>query len=373
MEAKQKTGTLLRSSQLYGAMFVSQLLMILTLNTVLSGGGRMQDFIPAALLTFVGNFIFILPAAFLFKKYPGKNVLDIADLLLGKGASVVRLLYGTYFVFLAAYYLSLFQLFLANVMDPRQSLAGVAAAVMGVAVYSALRGIEAVVRAAAIVGAFTVLGCVILLFILFPRFEEVEFLPFFEEGMQPIFTGALLILGRTGSFVLWGFLAPYTSGKKGKGYLAWNFAIYIFTTLILAAAIGALGANLDAWLFPIYSASAFAQTGLLQSMDTLFIAMWVFGLLAKLSMNLITLQMSFQGRKRRKKWPVFCAAAAASALALLICQFVELQQLFFGLWLLLPATGITAVGIPLFLLLVSGWKGRKRGVTYEETHSGSSS
>lgn len=363
MKGNQQPRAILRSRQMYMAMFVSQLLILMTLNTVMSGNSRMQDYIVAAVLACVANFLVILPLAFLLRRFPGKNILEIAHLLLGKGARLIDAAYILYFIIMASYYLSLFELFLANVMDPNQSLWVVSAAVMMVAAYSALRGIEGIVRAAEIIGVVMVIGYMILLFVLYPKFQTIEFLPFFENGWLPPVTGMLLILARTGSFALWGFFSPYTKGKKGKGYVFWNLSISLLTILILTAVVGALGANLDSWLFPIYSASAFAQTGLLQSMDALFIAMWICSLLAKLSMDLFSVKMGmdcmghfFQGRR----WPVWVLAAAIGGISLFICRYVELQKIFFGLELLLPATAVATIGIPLVLQIVACIR-KKRG------------
>ena len=98
MKGNQQPRAILRSRQMYMAMFVSQLLILMTLNTVMSGNSRMQDYIVAAVLACVANFLVILPLAFLLRRFPGKNILEIAHLLLGKGARLIDAAYILYFI-----------------------------------------------------------------------------------------------------------------------------------------------------------------------------------------------------------------------------------------------------------------------------------
>ena len=350
---KDGTSKILNSSQVYITMFVSQALLMLTMNTVYSNGARMQDFLISVGIDFVLNILLLIPTAFLLRLRPGKSILEISRELMGRWAVIVYGIYLLFYITTASYYLSFFQLFLANVLDPRISLLLVATAVMGVSAYSAWRGLEAVVRVGEIVAVILVFGFIFLLTALFPKVESIEFLPFFENSFSSFMTGALLLFSRSSALSMVGILIPHTKGRKVGGFLLFNLAFYIIFSLILIVCVGTMGGYLDHWLFPVYSASAFAQTGLLQSMDALFVAMWIWGLMTKLSMDLSLSPLCCRHISPRvKKWPILPIAAISGIISLMICYNQAVQSLFFSLQLLLPILVLTLGVIPIVLLIL---------------------
>ncbi len=366
------TSKILNSSQVYITMFVSQALLMLTMNTVYSSGARMQDFLISVGIAFFLNILLMLPTALLLRMYPGKSILEISRELMGRYAAVVYGIYLLYYTVMSSYYLSFFELFLANVLDPKISLLMVTISVMGVSAYSAWRGLEAVVRVAELVAVILILGFVFLLSALFPKVESVEFLPFFENSFSSYMTGALLLFSRSGALSMVGILIPHTKGKKVGGFLLYNFTFYVIFSLILIACVGTMGGYLDHWLFPVYSASAFAQTGILQSMDALFVAMWICGLMTKLSMDLSLSSLCCRHISPRvKKWPILPVAAVSGAVSLMICYNKTMQNLFFSLQLLLPVLLLTLGAIPVLLLILHFCRKKqteKGGKTDAELH-----
>ncbi len=69
---KDGTSKILNSSQVYITMFVSQALLMLTMNTVYSNGARMQDFLISVGIHFVLNILLLIPTAFLLRLRQGR-------------------------------------------------------------------------------------------------------------------------------------------------------------------------------------------------------------------------------------------------------------------------------------------------------------
>lgn len=367
---KKAAPPILYSSQVYITMFVSQSLLLLTMNTVYGGGARMQDFIISVGIVFLLNLVSVIPSAILMKLYPGKSILEIAKTRMGRFAVIINGFYLFYFIIMASYYLSFFELFLSNVLDPKVSLILVSISVIGVSAYAAWQGIEAVVRVAELIACILVFGFVFLLLALLPKVESIEFLPFFENNFSSYMTGALLLFSRSDALSMFGILIPHTKGKKTTGFLVWNLAFYVLFTLVLIACVGTMGGYLDHWLFPVYSASAFAQTSLLQSMDALFVAMWICGLLIKLSMDLSFGSLCCRHISHRvKKWPIFPMAGIIGFLSLLICYFQNMQSIFFSLQLLFPVLLLGWIFIPVLLLILHFLVKNKAGKG-EKPHEG---
>ena len=87
---KDGTSKILKSSQVYITMFVSQALLMLTMNTVYSNGARMQDFLISVGIAFVLNILLLIPTAFLLHLHPGKSILEISRELMGRWAADAR-------------------------------------------------------------------------------------------------------------------------------------------------------------------------------------------------------------------------------------------------------------------------------------------
>ena len=105
---KKAAPPILYSSQVYITMFVSQSLLLLTMNTVYGGGARMQDFIISVGIVFLLNLVSVIPSAILMKLYPGKSILEIAKTRMGRFAVIINGFYLFYFIIMASYYLSFF-------------------------------------------------------------------------------------------------------------------------------------------------------------------------------------------------------------------------------------------------------------------------
>ena len=107
------------AGQLFSILFVNRSVIMLTHNTLLGGGENMVDNILSALLALVLNFVLILPLYFLHRRNPQENVLETGERLVGKpGAILLAVFYGLYFMAIDSYYLSFFQIFLNNIMEP---------------------------------------------------------------------------------------------------------------------------------------------------------------------------------------------------------------------------------------------------------------
>ena len=88
-------------------------------------------------------------------------------------------------------------------------------------------------------------------------------------------------------------------------------------------------------------------------MDALFVAMWICGLMTKLSMDLSLSSLCCRHISPRvKKWPILPVAAVSGAVSLMICYNKTMQNLFFSLQLFLPVLLLTLGAIPVLLLIL---------------------
>ena len=263
-EARKNTIT---AGQLFLTLFVARIVILLSTNTVLTGGESLQEFLPSCLAAYLMNFILVLPLWFLHRVRPEQNLLQAARSLLGKAGLILVPVYAVYFICFGGFCLSLLQLFMANVMEPHASLPLLAIVTALAASYAAWKGIETIGRTAALVSSFAAGGLILILLFLSVKFDPLHFTPFFEDGGKQAVSGTLLLLARSDGITALGFLSARMRGNLGRGFVIWNTAVYALTAGLLAVMTGAMGSYLGRQLFPVYAASSFAEAGVIQGMD----------------------------------------------------------------------------------------------------------
>ena len=357
-EARKNTIT---AGQLFLTLFVARIVILLSTNTVLTGGESLQEFLPSCLGAYLINFILVLPLWFLHRVRPEQNLLEAARSLLGKAGLILVPVYAVYFICFGGFCLSLLQLFMANVMEPHASLPLLAIVTALAASYAAWKGIETIGRTAALVSGFAAGGLILILLFLSVKFDPLHFTPFFEDGGKQAVSGTLLLLARSDGITALGFLSARMRGNLGRGFVIWNTAVYALTAGLLAVMTGAMGSYLGRQLFPVYAASSFAEAGVIQGMDAVLIGIWLFSLLVKLSVDLFQLRLCVEcAVPRAGKWAAPVGALLIAGLSVSICSLRGLQQLFYSAWFFFPFTLICVFVVPSLLLLFHAVRSRTK-------------
>ena len=120
-----------------------------------------------------------------------------------------------------------------------------------------------------------VAGLVFIIAALIPKINLLNYLPFFDEGPDQALKGTALLLSRSSGLAVLLLVLPKTKGRRKPGFILWNILIVFLMVATLFVIVGAMGSYLNYQLFPVYSASSFADAGVMERMDALFIAMWI--------------------------------------------------------------------------------------------------
>ena len=351
------------AGQLFSILFVNQSVIMLTHNTLLGGGENMVDNILSALLALVLNFVLILPLYFLHRRNPQENVLETGERLVGKpGAILLAVFYGLYFMAIDSYYLSFFQIFLNNIMEPLMPVWLVALAFVAVVCYAAYLGIEAIARIAGFALAIILIGMVWIGVALLPKIQWINYDPFLYNGPKQLFTGTALFLARSTGFSTMALLLPRVSGKKKLKFCIWNTGIYCLMIFLLLGMVGVGGSYLKNQLFPVYTAASLADAGVLERLDVVFITIWVAGPFIQMSTDAYLFMTCLRkvANKKTSRIALPVASLLVAALAVAVTYSLPLQKVFYGVPLLFTITITAAVGIPLVLLIVDLIRKKKR-------------
>lgn len=354
MEAKPK----ISASQFFIAMFVSRAAVTIGLNAPAMGGEHLLDNIFSVLGSLALGFVLVLPLWALHKRRPELNVAEAAAQSGGWLGKLVSLLYIVYFFLVGVSSLALFQIFLQDTVNPDFSAALIIAAVLGVALYGTLRGVETAARCAVCVLVVLLLGCFLVFGAVAGRFQRENMEPLFYDGYAQTLQGGLLFLSRTAIFADMAVLLPMVRGKKKLGFTLWSIGVGAFVCLLIFLVVGCLGRYAYTQNFPVYALAAVTEIPSLQRLDAVFIGVWMMGLTVKLSFDLYACRRCFSlfGKQREPKAPTVVLAVLMFLGALLAAQNQGVRHMLMNVPVLLWGTLITGFFLPLLVLALKAWK-----------------
>lgn len=354
--------TNISAGQFFIAMFVSRAVVTLNLGAQYTGGKNLLDNIVSYLLSMLLAGVLALPLWLALRKGGGKSVPELAAEggWLGK---LVPVCYGLYFVLMGGTSLGMFQVFLSDTVNPGFSAGLVTAALLAVALYGAMRGLETVGRCAVCVFAALIIGSVLVFGMVAGRFDPDNLEPLFYNGFSQTSRGVLLFLARTSIFADMAVLLPQVQGRKLLGFGGWMAGTAAFVSGIILLIVGCLGRYAYTQNFPVYVLASLTQVTSLQRLDAVFTGIWMMGLIIQLACSLYACRVCVKalGAKRKEpKWALWLVAAAMLGLALLTAGTSPLGGTLQSTELLFWCTVGGGVLLPL-AALVFGAVGKKKG------------
>ncbi len=349
------------SAQFFVMTFVSRIVVTIGLNVNFLGGENMLEAIVSYVLAMALGVLLALPVWALHKRWPELSVGDAAQATFGKAGKAAAALYLFYFVGINGSALGLFQIFLADTVNPGFPAGLAIAGITAVAAYGALRGLETVARCAVCVFAFLLCGSALVFGIVAFRFNPENLSPLFTNGMTQTFQGTAVFLARTSVFAEMAVLLPLVKGRKKAGFLGWTLGAAAFIGILLLLMAGCLGPYAATQDFPVFSLSSLTEVRSLQRLDAIFVGVWMMGLVIKLASGLYACRVCAASlcEKKVSKTAVLSAGAAMLLLAYGIAEFLAVQRSLLNTGFWLGATVFIGAGIPLLIWLAGRWKGRK--------------
>ncbi len=111
--------TKISALQLYLMLFLSRVIVSITINVQTIGGSNLIESIFSSLGLFLYLTVFSLPLFVLHKSHPEASLLQIAENNCGRGVSIpMSAIYALYFIVMNIFSLSLFLTLLVNTTDP---------------------------------------------------------------------------------------------------------------------------------------------------------------------------------------------------------------------------------------------------------------
>lgn len=267
--------------------------------------------------------LLVIPAIILYKKHPDKNICQIAY----EKSKVLGILIGVAFAFAAALILNrLFRYFGYFMYEtfleflPTWIIIG---AIALVSFYAAFQGIEAIARSAGITFAFLVLSFIIIIFALSTKMSFTNVIysyPKFNDVLHEIYYE----LSKFCQVLLFLILYPYAKEKAGKSFYGALALKLIFIYIIIAICVLTLGGYLNISKFPFYDLGAYAETFIIERLDTFLLPAWILVAFIKTSLLLFAAKDALSTGFKKVKSNVFLliitVAVYAASLPLILQQ-----------------------------------------------------
>lgn len=364
--------TKIGAGQLCAIAFLSRPIIMLTLNAAVLGGDAVLDNALSAVLILILGLLSAVPVFLLFARYPDLDILKLSRGIWGRAGIWVPVFYSAYFVLMGCYYVSFFETFIGNVMDPKTPVWLVGLGIIAVSCYGAKRGIEAIARSSGFIVVAILLGILVIFWTLLPEIRSENYRPLLYNGQKQLWNGAFLVLARGMAVPFLAFLLPQTKGKIKTAFVGWSLVTALIFGVLIVVLVGALGSFLNTQLFPVYTASALSKIGPIQRMDAIFLAIWMSGLVVELSAAFYLLSVCGKeiSENHGGNWALFLAAPIVFAGALWAANTRSVQRVLFGKALLLTVSAIAAVGIPLLLWISDSIRKRGKGTAFKKVTVG---
>ena len=350
------------AAQFFGMMFVSRITITIALNAQYAAGESLLDGILSYLLAMAVGFLLAVPVWLLHKRVPSLPIGETAVRVFGQFGKLIPLCYILYFWVMNGVSLALFQLFLLDNVNPDFPAFLILTALVAVAAYGAWRGLEAIARTSACVLVLLLLGTVLVFALVARRFQKENLEPLLAGGVSQLLRGAALFLSRTSLFAEMAVLLPFVKGRKVLGFSLWAGSTSLFVGVLIFLIAGCLGQYAYTQNFPVYALTSISEISSMQRLDAVFTGVWMMGLIVQTACELYACRVcvsSLTGNKLAP-WIVFPSGAVMVGLGVGIASAYKMQTVFMDtrLWLIL--TGITAVLLPL-VLLVGKAAARRKG------------
>lgn len=252
-------------------------------------------------LIYVGviGFIFVLCLNYLFQKFPNSDIIDISEYLGGKFLKVMMGIIFIAFFFLVSYItLTDFANMIKTIYFDKSPLVFVLLIFMIGIIVANFVGFKSIVRTICLVVPFTLASIILALFAVYNEFALDKFSPFFGYNMRTTFLNGTLNIFALYIVTYYYFLMPLL--KDSFTFKKVTIISYIISWLLLFLTVVSI-----LTIFPItndteplnslYLLSRRIQLGdFLQSLDALFILLWLISIFCYLSICIFMINRVFK-------------------------------------------------------------------------------
>ena len=269
-------------------LFLTRVFTLLTFTA--GGGSEISGFDDMIVLTlsFVLSMLLLIPLYFMFKYFPGQDIVDCTASAFSPAVSkIAAVIFWAFCIFKAAEASSGFVFFLSTAIYPSSLEIPITVSFILVCLYAAKKGIEPIARVGIYIFFASVFSYLFISLSLAMNVEIVNFTVPFSQGILKTAQSVIQSQGVRADIVLLLIFLPYLKGSASKVYVGMSTLVLAVFLILTFVTVGALGEYLDTQMFPYYSAAGIAEMGLFQRLDSLHMAIWVMVSFIRVSLFLL--------------------------------------------------------------------------------------
>lgn len=344
---------IITAPQLFSLLFLCSVIIGITYNLPMAKSSNMWEHIISAVAAFLINFILIFPTYKIYKQNPTMNIADNCAVNLKKFGIFFLIIYALYYLFVCCYTLSLFNIFVRDVVNPDISLFMLSLCVILAASYAACKGIEGIARACTIILFIVCVAISFIVFTLLPQIDVMNYSPLFLYGFDDALNGTFYLVSLSFYVPLAAIIMPFAKGNLKKTLVIANALIYLLFIFVVIIVTGALGDYIKTQSFPIYTATSVAEISVFKRLDAIYLGIFTLGLFITVSIFLLAffLVMKRLFGEKKSKTIIFWGDILVLIISLILPEFKEFSYFFYDMNLIFIFTIITAFVIPMIILI----------------------
>ena len=357
-----KRNNIISTPQLFSMLILCNIIIGITYNLPMAKSSNMWDHIVSAVIVFLVNVIFIFPIYMLYKINPTMNIADSCVFAFKKLGILFLIIYGLYYLFVCCYTLSLFNIFVRDVVNPDISLFMLSFCVILAASYAARKGIEGIARACTIILFIIVISIFFIIFTLIPQIDIMNYSPLLLNGWKDAVNGTIYLGSLSFYIPLCAIIIPFAKGKIKKTLLITNIITYTFFIFVIIIVTGSLGDYLKTQNFPIYTATSVAEIGVFKRLDAIYLGIFTSGLFITISLFLFAffLIMKKIFGEKKSKIIIILGDIFILTMSLILPIFKEISYFFYDMNFILILTVLTSFIIPVIIFFKLKLQSKRR-------------
>ncbi|MEK4661016.1 endospore germination permease [Priestia sp. FSL H7-0729] len=222
--------------------------------------------------------------------YPGKTLIQSSVSIAGRiPGKLIGLVYIIFLPHLTGLIIRTYGEFIVNNALPRTPLFVVMGTMVAVCALNVRLGIEVVGRTSQIFVTLLIVLLSLIFILLIGDLNPAELFPFMENGLLPSIKGALAPAAWFSEYIVIAFLLPYVNRRKRTTRVMLGSLLITTTamTVINLFCLFLIGDLTDSFVYPVMIAARYITIAdFLQHIESLIIAVWIFGIFVKISVFL---------------------------------------------------------------------------------------
>lgn len=292
-------------------LYISNIVVCLTnAQSFTTGLVIKTDILISIIASMALSLVLALPAIYCYKK--NKNPFDI---------KWISVLYGIYFIYIAAVNISRFAYFSSSTFNPASQAWPLCVLISVSALYCACLGIESLARFSSFAFISLLVAILIIILCSTKNYHEINLYPVIQNDAKGMLRNIAVMTSQTSEIALFLCLCKRTNGDCIKPFVWSLIASYVTVFVLFLFVVAIMGASASMQSFPIFTMFQMAKFSSFERIDVIHISFWVFGIFIKSVLLIYCSSICIKSFKSKTKCAV--SALLAMVVSIVITEFFK--------------------------------------------------